>query len=487
MLHHDVYTSADATAPVASNTPPRPSPPIPRLSPSETTYSHFREHHLLPNLPCLFPLSYTREWPLFSRWITPEGALDWAYLEREYGGIEVEGGVVECVAPAGTAGGGDAEDGEEENVQRFADLLHLWRAGRGRRRYLKDWHLPLLVHRSASSASSGSSDPRSPPHSPIDSSSIAVGRAKVEQELYTVPPCWLDDWMNEHEGDEASGRGKGDDFRFVYAGGGDTWTGLHRDVYCSYSISTNLYGRKRWYLFPRHLTPLLRPLIAAAEREEREGGVNPDAWSEAQKGKLQAKGMLVVEQEAGETIFLPSGWFHSTHNLTHPTLSLNHNWLNAHCLPAVYASLCDEVARAREAIADVKELLVEQARRRGGGGEGWKREWEAEVDALVERSEGWSFPIFFRMTLHTLQNLAVPFSQVEARAASSRWSAVPPSCRPLPRFVAAQVQPIVGDFRSRREREWEWLPGLKQVLEAIEGELVRIEETGAHGVLAGER
>jgi len=88
----------------------------------------------------------------------------------------------------------------------------------------------------------------------------------------------------------------------------------------------------------------------------------------------------------------PSGWYHSVHNLDHPTFSLNHNWLNSHNLTSVYSSLCEEVARCREAIYDVKELLIRKARRNGRELEGeraWKKEWEEEVDGLVERSEGW--------------------------------------------------------------------------------------------------
>lgn len=34
-------------------------------------------------------------------------------------------------------------------------------------------------------------------------------------------------------------------------------------------------------------------------------------------------------------------------------------------------------------------MLIEQARRRGEGEEGWREEWEKAVDELVERSEGW--------------------------------------------------------------------------------------------------
>jgi hypothetical protein len=167
----------------------------------------------------------------------------------------------------------------------------------------------------------------------------------------------------------------------------------------------------------------------------------------------------------------PSGYFHSVHNLSHPTLSLNHNWCNAHCLPAMYSSLCDEVSRAREAIADVKELLE---RRKGElGEEGVRREWEIEVDGLVERSEGWrcvfssfswtlqaahavfgssllySFPSFFAMIHHTLQNLGVPQSTLEERAKCSRWPAVWEEVRPAVDFVIEQVRCISFIINSR--------------------------------------
>lgn len=129
---------------------------------------------------------------------------------------------VDCIAEEDDDGVREQEE-VGEAVHRFADLLALWRERRGRRRYLKDWHLPLLVAQSAGS-------------------SATAGREKVREELYEVDECWLDDWMNEWEAGgrgkrggagqaEACGQGrKEDDFRFVYAGGGDSWTGLHRDV-----------------------------------------------------------------------------------------------------------------------------------------------------------------------------------------------------------------------------------------------------------------
>lgn len=69
-------------------------------------------------------------------------------------------------------------------------------------------------------------------------------------------------------------------------------------------------------------------------------------------------------------------------NLSHPTLSLNHNWCNSHNLPSIYRSMVDEVKRCRAAIDDVRELLM------GREGE-WRGEWEECVSELVRQSAGW--------------------------------------------------------------------------------------------------
>lgn len=97
--------------------------------------------------------------------------------------------------------------------------------------------------------------------------------------FYTVPCFFADDWLNGHcqalhraahkEGasDEQASDGAsdgdhggrleedpqaadGDDYRFVYVGPAGSWTPFHRDVFGSFSWSTNVCGRKLWFLFP---------------------------------------------------------------------------------------------------------------------------------------------------------------------------------------------------------------------------------------------
>ncbi|GAA5875592.1 hypothetical protein JCM16303_000677 [Sporobolomyces ruberrimus] len=414
---------------------------ITRLTADQATYDYFRANHLVPNLPCIFPPSLVQSWSLNNKWFARDDNLDYDYLTRTYGALRVD--CVDC-----------AESGEPD-PSTFGKLLELWRAGGGQTKYLKDWHLPLAIQRTAETT--------------------RKGKEKLVENLYEVPQVCIDDWMNEYECNEFEG--KGDDFRFVYAGGRNTLTALHRDVYCSYSISTQIHGRKLWYLFPPTCTPSLQPLITAANREGK--GVNCDGWSDNMKEEFARKGMVKVWQESKETIFIPSGWYHSVHNLSHPTFSLNHNWSNSHNLPAIYSSLSDEVLRCREAIEDVKELLIMKAGRDGRepvGEQAWKAEWEAEVDGLVERSEGWSWRTFWKMVANTLKSLEIPREELELLSQHSRWPLIPPTARPPTEFVLQQVKPLVEDFRRREDQEWKWLEGLDKVLQVIDDEVARLSD-----------
>lgn len=72
-------------------------------------------------------------------------------------------------------------------------------------------------------------------------------------------------------------------------------------------------------------------------------------------------------------------------NLSHPTLSLNHNWTNAHCLSRLYDALCAAVEETREAIEDVRVMLESSS---SGEKVGWEKEFEEEVRKIVEADTG---------------------------------------------------------------------------------------------------
>ena len=58
-------------------------------------------------------------------------------------------------------------------------------------------------------------------------------------------------------------------------------------------------------------------------------------------------------QEAGEALFVPSGWHHTVANLE-DTLSINHNWLNAHNVHWAWALLAQQHREAAGAIEDCR-------------------------------------------------------------------------------------------------------------------------------------
>lgn len=97
-----------------------------------------------------------------------------------------------------------------------------------------------------------------------------------------------------------------DDYRFTYVGPKGTFTPLHRDVYGSYSWSSNVIGRKRWWLVPPGHTDIFRIRKGSEDMVFDIRDLGEDVWKEKVK---------VVVQEAGETIFVPSGWYHQVENL----------------------------------------------------------------------------------------------------------------------------------------------------------------------------
>lgn len=152
--------------------------------------------------------------------------------------------------------------------------------------YLKDWHLVQEIKKS--------------------------GRDYC---AYVTPMYFQDDWMNFYW-DTIEGK---DDYRFVYMGPKGTWTPLHADVFRSYSWSTNICGRKKWLLFSPDQEELLRD-------HYNNYIYDVNAVNLKQFPQFSRTRPLEIIQEAGETIFIPSGWFHEVWNLE-DTISINHNWV----------------------------------------------------------------------------------------------------------------------------------------------------------------
>ena len=234
-------------------------------------YAEFLASYLLPNKPVIVGPSLIRTWPALRTWTTREGDINWDHLKDEYGAFEV------TVADCSTR---DSSD-QCRSQMLFRDVVSLWQQGTGQTLYVKDWHLARALRRISSNPSASSSLSTEQPYS---------------YDFYTTPDIFRDDWMNAYYSAQTE-----DDFRFVYVGATGTFTPLHRDVYTSYSWSTNISGRKRWWLFPPEQTQLLfrkggETHLEVAYDVRDVDSQNFPLFHEARP--------IVVEQGPGETIFV---------------------------------------------------------------------------------------------------------------------------------------------------------------------------------------
>lgn len=230
------------------------------------SYQEFLAKYLMPNRPVIIGENLVRSWAALTLWTrtTSGGApgpstrdIDWDYLSNEYGDCEVT--VADCSAK-------DSFGNLECDNALFRDVVAKWQAGEGQSLYVKDWHL-------ARSVESASLDTPLP--------------------FYEAPDIFKDDWMNAYYSAHTC-----DDFRFVYVGAAGTFTPLHRDVYCSYSWSTNVCGRKRWWLFPPEQTScLFMKARSVCLHDVRD--VDSSNFPDYAKARP-----IIVEQEEGETIFV---------------------------------------------------------------------------------------------------------------------------------------------------------------------------------------
>jgi hypothetical protein len=161
-------------------------------------------------------------------------------------------------------------------------------------------------------------------------------------EAYEWPDLFQDDWLNQAMGSA---------YKFVYLGPKGTSTLLHADVLRSFSWSTNVCGRKRWYLIPPKYTYLLYDCFGKTLASHLHVDVcnGMDAFF---PGLPEAREYAMeIVQEAGESLFVPSKWFHTVENLE-ATLSVNHNWLNRFCIKNSWEKLISELRSLQTEKAD---------------------------------------------------------------------------------------------------------------------------------------
>ena len=217
-------------------------------------------------------------------------------------------------------------------------------------------------------------------------------RKYPEYQAYDIPSCIEEDWLNwwfdnkeilltkfressyNNTFDCSIDSKQKDDFRFVYVGSSNTFTPLHHDVLFSYSWSVNIIGKKRWYLFPPEETSKLfdkenENLFTTKQILET---INQQSVNFQQSDSLSLK-YLYLEQDPGDILIVPSGWYHIVQNMegsvfnkdeydssknsrcSGPIISINHNWFNSSNILRVWKFLKDEVEEIRTMFEHHKE------------------------------------------------------------------------------------------------------------------------------------
>ncbi|XP_001237878.3 2-oxoglutarate and iron-dependent oxygenase JMJD4 homolog [Anopheles gambiae] len=275
---------------------------IERIQLSNLSYDQFFRNFMQPNRAVVVE-GIANDWECFRRWIDRSVVppkLNVPYLKQKLANVPVP--VADC--------GRQHYNSHEKLELPLYDFLQSWEnddtESNRNRYYLKDWHLR----------------------------SECPG-----YEFYRTPSLFASDWLNEYLVEQAA-----DDYRFVYIGPKGTWTAFHADVFGSYSWSVNIFGRKRWYLLPpgeeRKLLNSLRNLpFSVTEQTLRDAGVT----------------FFTIEQEAGEAIFVPTGWYHQVTNVE-DAISVNHNWFNGCNVATIWSNLRDALADVRREIDDCRDM-----------------------------------------------------------------------------------------------------------------------------------
>ncbi|XP_039076185.1 2-oxoglutarate and iron-dependent oxygenase JMJD4 isoform X2 [Hyaena hyaena] len=304
--------------------------------PDSFAYADFFKGYLLPNRPCVFSSSFTAGWGSRRHWVTPSGKPNFEHLLRKYGDV---------VVPVANCGVQEYNSNPKEHMP-LRDYISYWQeyiqGGYSSPRgclYLKDWHLC---------------------------------RDASAEDVFTLPVYFSSDWLNEYW--DALDV---DDYRFVYMGPTGTWSPFHADIFRSFSWSVNICGRKKWFFFPPGQEEALR---------DCHGGLPYDVTSPVLLDRRlypmreHCSPPLEVTQEAGEMVFVPSGWHHQVHNLE-DTISINHNWVNGCNLANMWHFLQQELHAVQQEVNEWRDTMPD---------------WHHHCQVIMRACSGINFEEFYR-------------------------------------------------------------------------------------------
>uniref|UniRef100_A0A8D8VMP2 Jumonji domain-containing protein 4 n=1 Tax=Cacopsylla melanoneura TaxID=428564 RepID=A0A8D8VMP2_9HEMI len=283
--------------------------------------------------------SCTKEWACSSEWVL-NGHPNFEYISETYGAAKAP--VIDCNA---------LDSGITSNTcnkeMTLGEFTNYWQNYNSLNYpcddpcyYLKDWHF-LKNPKSAN--------------------------------IYRVPNVFASDWLNEYYSEYLHCK---DDYVFSYMGPKNTWTPLHVDVYNSYSWSVNICGSKEWLFLPpgneKYFKDSFGNLVTDMKSVD---------WS-----SLPPNTVITVHQDAGDGIFVPSGWHHQVSNMA-DTISINHNWINGCNIGYIYKELVTQLEAVKKEIDDCKDM----------------DDWEAHCQLMLVATFAMNFEMMFNMLKHISQ------------------------------------------------------------------------------------
>jgi JmjC domain, hydroxylase len=374
-------------------------------------YKYFEENYLAANKPVIFS-GLAANWRVTTEFVIVDSPpdrgsqcsinIDIDKLERKFGGSRVvatdshprhrgEGPCKEMSVaeycqwwreryanPTIKDGGSESGDGEhsEKNFLNKDTEEHLW--------YLKDWHFVKDAL------------------SPEIQEQQTNKRNYKNFYYYQLPIYFSDDWLNEwydslststrtSPTSRTSSSACSSDYRFLYLGPQGSSTPLHTDVLQSHSFSANIAGRKLWRLLPAEYAYLIQDkntgmssTPAPQNQEESKQKLLMYTRFSGMKQAQQQDHIIEIVQYPHEVIFVPSGWYHTVHNLD-DCLSINHNWISSHSVMTSWRYLKKERKRAEDLIEDCRGL------------ENGVAEFELLVQRNVEMNAGLGYAKFGAM------------------------------------------------------------------------------------------
>lgn len=150
-------------------------------------------------------------------------------------------------------------------------------------------------------------------------------------------PQWLDDYyvpanvrarLNDHSSAEIFFGGKSAGFPF-----------LHYDDLHYHAFSFQIFGQKRFYLYPPDQTPNVYPFPDKPNFSQVRDVERPDLESFPRFADARPMTFII---EPGELLFVPCGWWHATKMLS-PSISISISHMNGSNWSAFRRDLCDEM------------------------------------------------------------------------------------------------------------------------------------------------